>query len=174
MIKLWNKTFEIPVIWFVTLQVQTFVLLLQNLVEHGGDVRTCEHRLHHVIQVRGLQQMTGYCLMARTGTRRKTRVSRGTSSGSPGWGSSSSFFFFYLTGLSSGIDVVAARLKIKGVDGEPSFGFFHLIGKGVQKENTITDQGDRKGKLKEIKRRANSHCDWIVFNWIGQNSGFLA
>lgn len=34
----------------------------------------------------------------------------------------------YLTRLRSGVDVVAAPLEIEGVDSEPSFGFFHLLG----------------------------------------------
>lgn len=58
---------------FVTLLVQSFVLLLEDLVEDGGDVRAGEHRLHEVLGVRGLRQKAedsevGYCPTARTGT----------------------------------------------------------------------------------------------------------
>lgn len=40
----------------VTLLVQNFVLLLQNLAENGGDVRLAEHRLQDVTGDRGLEE----------------------------------------------------------------------------------------------------------------------
>lgn len=74
---------------------------------------------------------------------RKDWSPRGKRAGSPGLGPSCSFF--YLMRLLSGVDVVAARLEIKGVDGEPSFGFFHLCGGGEgRKGNTITDSEERE------------------------------
>lgn len=74
--------------------------------------------------------------------------SAGSGAGSPGPGPSSCF---YLIGLWSGIDVVAARLKIKGVDGEPPFGFFHLLGE-VEKRNTVTDR--RRKRRKDERRQS--------------------
>lgn len=174
------KLFKIPATWFVTLLVESFVLLLQNLVENGGDVRTGEHGLHDVIGVRGLQQMTGYCLTARTGTGRKSRleslvgrveVPRGPRSSSG----------FYLIRPSSGIDVVAARLEINGVDGEPSFGFFHLLGGVAERKCHHRQQGGkkRKGRRRQRERKFplwfpfQKNPIWYFFNQVCQNSGLL-
>lgn len=57
-------------------------------------------------------------------------VPEGSAQVLPVWGR---LAVFYLMRLLSGVDVVAARLEIKGVDGEPSFGFFHLLQQREQK-----------------------------------------
>lgn len=84
---------------------------------------------------------------------RKDWSPRGKCAGSPGLGPSCSF---YLMRLLSGVDVVAARLEIKGVDGEPSFGFFHLLQRGIGGEQKgkhhHRQRGESRRKMKEARK----------------------
>lgn len=92
------------------------------------------------------------------GTRRERKGGRslgGTHAGSPG---SVPLPSFYLIGPPPRVDVVAALIEIKGVDGQQPFGLFHLLGGAETPSPTERREKEEEERSQERKFPQIAEC----------------